>query len=164
MTIRSSVFVLLLTLCVAIGGGCENQGGPGSVMPGAMSGPNGQIVSVVGLSDGAVVTCQPAGGDTWAFSARFVASQLDAKYVAQMLVEIDKDTSGQDVWKGNRGPYVQVGSMAVGPGTATGVLAGRIGPPVSTKVRFNVAIRLVNASGATLAVSEAVNGLKPRLQ
>ena len=155
-----SALILALSLIV----GCDNGSGPGSVMPAPMTGANGESVAVTGLAKNATVPCQAASGDVWSFGVNFSAAHLDGTFTAQLLVEVDKDASGQDVWGSNRGPYVQFDSASVGPGAPTGILQGRIGPPVSTRVRFNIAVRLVNSTGAVVAVGDSVSGLRPVLQ
>lgn len=158
---RALLVALLLPLGLALSG-CEEGGGPGSVLPDEVTGPAGQRVEVAGVGDGDAVPCQTAG-DAWDFSIGFVAENLTGPGTAQLLVEIDKDTSGEDVWGSNRGPYEQAGSVSVGPGRPTGTLRGRLGPPASAKVRFNVAVRLLDGQGQVVAVSRGVSGLKPTL-
>ena len=155
--VRAALWVCALLLLA----GCED-GGPGSALPDSMTGPGGQSVEIVGLSSGSTVACRQAGSDVWTFSVGYNAAGLDARYTAQLLVEVTKDTSGGDVWGSSRGPYVQSGSSGVGPGAGSGSLAGRIGPPVSESVRFNVAVQLVDGGGQVIAVSGAATGLKPR--
>ena len=158
-----------LTGAVALAGillcyGCEDHGdGPGSVMPDRLTGPAGQSVSVSGLAKGAGVPCRAVSGDIWSFDVGFATGPLDGKYKAQLLVEIDKDSEGQAAWGGNRGPYVQPSPVSAGPGAAGGTLKGRLGPPVSAKVRFAVAVRLIDTHGTVVAVSETVGNLKPVL-
>lgn len=146
-------------------GGCEGgDDGAGSVLPSATTGPAGQSVRIVGIESGATVACSQAGADIWAFSIGFTAESIDARHVVQMLVEVDKDTSGAPVWGSGRGPYVQRGGATVTAPGGSGVVSGRIGPPVSDAVRFNIALRLVDASGHVVATSPSVKGLKPVLQ
>lgn len=143
--------------------GCDRDSGPDSVMPSKMDGANGEHVAVTGLSSGATVPCSKVSGDVWSFNVPFEAKSSGV-VTAQLLVEVENDTAGQSVWGSNRGPYVQSGSTSLGSGVTGGVLGGRIGPPVSDSVRFGVAIRIVDSSGAVVAVSERVPGLHPKVQ
>lgn len=161
---RHGIGVTLL-LGVLLFGGCEggDDGGASSVLPSATTGLTGQSLRVEGIGNGATVACSQAGAGVWAFSVGFAADAIDARHVVQMLVEIDKDASGAPVWESGRGPYVQGGGATV-TASGSGVVSGRIGPPASDSVRFNIALRLVDSSGQIVAVSPSVKGLKPLLQ
>ena len=71
---------------------------------------------------------------------------------------------GETVWGSGRGPYVQGGAPAVAPPGASGSVPGKIGPPASEAVRFNIALRMVDASGQAVAVSPSIKGVRPVLQ
>lgn len=163
-TCRCGIGLAMLAglLCVS---GCEGgDDGSGSVLPSATTGPAGQSVRIVGIGNGDTVACSQAGADVWAFSVGFSADAIDARYAVQMLVEVDKDASGAPVWGSGRGPYVQGGGATVTAPGGGGVVSGRIGPPASDSVRFNIALRLLDASGHVVAVSQSVKGLRPVLQ
>jgi hypothetical protein len=151
-------FAFLSVLLLAAG--CESGGGD-SGAAGPTTGPQGQSVTVVGLQEGAMMACRPVQPDVWAFSVSFAVSRIDRPCTAQLLVEVDKDANGQEVWGSNRGPYVQAGARKVAPASAGGLLDGRIGPPVSPDVRFSVSVRLVDAQGVVIASSQTVAGLRP---
>ena len=155
---------LTLMLGVLLFAGCEGTGDSGSVLPSALTGPAGQTLRIAGIGSGATISCSRSGADVWGFSVGFAADSIDSRCSVQMLVEIDKDSTGETVWKGNRGPYVQGGSVSVSSPEASGSVSGKIGPPVSEEVRFNIALRLVDASGQVVAVSPSVKGLKPILR
>ena len=155
-----------LLLGVLLSGGCEGggDGDASSVLPSAMTGPAGQTLRIEGIGNGATVTCSQAGSDVWGYNVGFAAASIDARYVVQMLVEIDKGATGATVWGSARGPYVQGGAVSVSSSSASGSVSGKIGPPASEAVRFNIALRLVDSSGHVVAVSPSVKGLKPVLQ
>lgn len=161
---RCGIGVAML-LGVLLSGGCEGgDGGASSVLPSAMTGSAGQTLRVEGIGNGDTVSCSQVGSDVWAFSVGFTAASIDARYVVQMLVEIEKDASGAPVWESGRGPYVQGGAVSVSSSSASGSVSGKIGPPASEAVRFNIALRLVDSSGQIVAVSPPVKGLRPVLQ
>ena len=156
---------VVLSLGVLLSGGCEGgDGGASSVLPSAATGSAGQTLRIEGIGNGATVLCSRSGSDVWSFSVGFAAKSLDARSVVQLLVEIDKDSTGETVWESGRGPYVQGGAVSVSSSSASGSVSGKIGPPASEAVRFNIALRLVDASGQVVAVSPSVKGLKPVLQ
>jgi hypothetical protein len=126
-----------------------------------MTGPAGQSLRIEGIENGATVPCSQAGSDVWGFRVGFGTDSIDARYAVQMLVEIDKDTTGATVWESGRGPYVQGGAVSVSPSSTSGSVSGKIGPPASEAVRFNIALRLLDSSGQVIAVSPSVKGLMP---
>ena len=154
-----------MLLGILLTNGCEGgDGGASSVLPAAATGSAGQTLRIEGIGNGATVSCSQAGSDVWGFRVGFTANSIDARYVVQMLVEIDKDSTGATVWGSGRGPYVQGSAVSVSSSSASGSVSGKIGPPASEAVRFNIALRLVDASGQVVAVSSSVKGVKPVLQ
>ena len=127
-TCRFGIGVAML-LGMLLSGGCESgDDGPGSVLPSAMNGPAGQTLRIEGIGNGDTVSCRQVGSDVWAFSVGFTTASIEARYVVQMLVEIDKDSTGATVWGSRRGPYVQGGAVSVSSSSASGSVSGKIGP------------------------------------
>ncbi len=164
MKIRGTGLKRIALLCLFFIFGCEGGGGSESALPTPMKGAGGQTIAVVGVANGSAIVCRQAGLGIGSFSVGYTAGQVDSRYRVQLLVEVDKDSAGQTVWGSNRGPYVQSGTASATPASLSGTLSGRIGPPVSDLVRFNLALRLLDASGGVVAVSAPVKGLKPLLQ
>lgn len=129
-------------------------------LPDPSNGPNGERVSFSQLmSDAAVPGSGLEGRSTCTFNVDFTVERLVQPATAQLLVEICKDAAGNDF---EANPFPQIGTVRLTPGQQTGSLAGTLGPPVSDKVRFNLAIELFDSTGRSIAHSEHVRNLRPQ--
>lgn len=134
--------------------GCDN-----STLPAQSTGSRGERVSFASLSNGAGLPCSGlTGGNTCTFSVAFAAPGLATPATAQLLVEITTAADGSAF----SGVFPQAETVAVTPAQPTGSLMGSLGPPVSTRVRLNLAIVLRDATGLTIASSGPVCDLRPQ--
>jgi hypothetical protein len=93
------------------------------------------------------------------FSVNFVTEGLREAMTAQLLVEIAVDANGNEVT--DKAVFLQASTATVTPSQQSGQLTGILGPPVTDRVRFNLAIELRDATGRLVTSSERLLNLRP---
>lgn len=145
-------FSLIAAACGSEGDDCDIE------LPAPFNGQNGEQVSL-SLTDGESITCTGIEtGGMCNFSVNFVVTGLQGLTTARLLVELIKTDDGDDFCDD---PFPQGSGVAVSPGQGGGQLAGVLGPPVSRRVRFNLAVELLDSQGSRIAVSQQVRNLRP---
>lgn len=149
-------YVVFLALSL-IAGACGSEGDDDCEieLPAPFNGPNGEQISL-SLADGESVLCTPTGNKC-NFTVSFVVTGLQGTVQARLLVELTKTDDGDDFC---HDPFPQGTGVAVSPSQGGGQLAGELGPPVSRRVRFNVAVELLDAQGNRIAVSQPARNLR----
>lgn len=154
---------LLLILTLVSMAACPKEkmeSEPESHLPEAKVGPNGENISFSQLVDNTDVLCP--GVETTIrcnFNVDFTVTGLKGSLTAQLLVEISRDTNGNKVF--DNAVFLQASNVTVTPDQPSGQLAGTLGPPVTDKVRFNLAVTLRDQTGLLVASSNRVLNLRP---
>jgi hypothetical protein len=136
-----------------------------SNLPMPQIGANGETISFSQLTDGSAVPC--AGIETLVrctFNVNFTVQNLRVPATAHLYVEIVNDANGDQTT--GIAVFLQGSSFTLPPtpqgGQLTGTLMGTLGPPVTTRVRFNLAMQLLNQAGVVIASSERLLDLRPQ--
>jgi hypothetical protein len=147
------LLVLIPLVMVACGDGCDKD------LPEPQNGPNGEQVALSQLTDGSTIPCNGLqSGNSCFFTVNFTVVGLGTPVTARLLVAITKTDKGED-FCGD--PFPQGTGILVTPTQGGGQLTGQLGPPVSSAVRFDLAIELLDSTGRRIAVSAPVRNLQP---